>query len=152
MGAAPLSDMMVECTPVDYAARALVQLSLDPSSMGHAFHLANPNTVPWNTLVDWLVELGFEIKKIEYETWMPLLVGDAGRSSDNAMAPLVPILQASIAQAGLWTAGGASLRFSTANTDAGLAGSGVECPKFDRELLAKYVGYSVQSALSSPGG
>jgi thioester reductase-like protein len=150
MGAAPTSEVMIECTPVDYAARALVQLSTNPASLGRTFHLANPNTVPWNTVVDWLIELGFDIKKIDYETWKPLLVGDAGRSSDNALAPLVPLMQASIAQESMWTAGN-SLRFCTENTDAGLTGTGVECPKFDRELLSKYVGYSVEKVVSSGG-
>jgi thioester reductase-like protein len=150
LGAAPLSDVMIECTPVDYAARALVQLSSNPSAFGRTFHLANPNAVAWNTVVDWLVELGFDIKRLDIETWKPMLSGDAGRSSDNALAPLAPLMEARIGQVGMWSAG-TSLRFCTENTDAGLAGTGVECPKFDRELLAKYVGYSVEKAVSSGG-
>jgi hypothetical protein len=79
-----------------------------------------------------------------------MLVGDATRSSDNALAPLVPLVQAQIGQVGMWSAG-TSLRFCTENTDAGLAGTGVECPKFDRDLLAKYVGYSMEKVVSSGG-
>jgi hypothetical protein len=96
-----------------------------------------------------LIELGFDLKRIDVDSFKPMLL-DAGKSSDNALSPLIPLMQAEIGQVGMWSAG-TSLRFCTENTDAGLAGTGVECPKFDRELLSKYVGYSVEKVASSGG-
>jgi phthiocerol/phenolphthiocerol synthesis type-I polyketide synthase C len=152
LGAAPLTNVQVECTPVDYVAQAVVRLSLDQKSPGHAFHLANIHMVPWNQVVDWLIELGFEIRKIPYDAWKSLLLSDALQSSDNAMSPLVPLLQASVGQEAMWMSANGSLTFATDNVDAGLAGTGIVCPKFDRDLLAKYVDYSLRNALSSSSG
>ena len=142
-------DLHVEAVPVDYAASALVRISLVPASIGKTFHFANPHTLPWNQLIAWIGSVGYPIRKVSYEEWKIELLRDAKVSSANAMYPLVPLLQEPSSQERLFSSSGTP-RFSCKNTEEGLSGTGIECPPLDAQLLATYFTNFVQNGFLPP--
>jgi len=135
LGAAPLLDMEVEMSPVDYVSGALVHLSRQPESAGKTFHLVNPRVAAWNELLDWIDVQGRPLRRLAWTEWQNELRHAAERSADNVLYPLLPVL----------TAGESAEddahapRIECARTQAALAGSGIDCPRLDAGLLSLYL-------------
>eukprot|EP00538_Stauroneis_constricta_P012774 CAMPEP_0119545994 /NCGR_PEP_ID=MMETSP1352-20130426/585_1 /TAXON_ID=265584 /ORGANISM="Stauroneis constricta, Strain CCMP1120" /LENGTH=1098 /DNA_ID=CAMNT_0007590639 /DNA_START=60 /DNA_END=3353 /DNA_ORIENTATION=- len=76
---APISDrpMHLDLTPVDFAAKAIVQLAIHSPelSIGQRFHIQNPNPpIPLSRIVAWLREIfNTEIKEIPLQEWLQKL-------------------------------------------------------------------------------
>jgi myxalamid-type nonribosomal peptide synthetase MxaA len=145
LGAAPLLDMTVDATPVDFVAAAIVALSRRPSSLGRRFHLVTTDPVPWNTIAEWVRAFGYPLRALPYDDWRRLVVAAAERSTDNALAPLVHFF---VEGAPLAFAGA----FDCRHARAGLAGTGVTCPPASAALLATYLAWFVESGFLPPPG
>jgi len=74
LGAAPMRDVEFDVTPVDYVARAIVELSLQPSCSGGDFHLTNPTPMRTKELVEWLSQSGLGLEMVPYEIWRDRLI------------------------------------------------------------------------------
>ena len=74
LGMAPDVDVALDLTPVDYVSSAIIALL----SCGHGvYHVNNPQPVPAGTLIDWLVEYGYRIRRIPYPAWRNEVLGRA---------------------------------------------------------------------------
>lgn len=139
---APDLDLMVDMTPVDYASQAIVNLSLQPKSLGQAFHLVNPQPFPLTQLVFALNRAGYFIQQVSYPQWQAAL-----RLEPNALKPLAEVVterirDSQLTRLELWLAGNQS--FDCHNSTQGLQEL-IICPPANQKLLARYLAYFVQS-------
>src|SRR5205814_1192457 len=74
LGVAPdMGEFVMDLVPVDYVARATVQLSLERDSIGKAFTLLNPPAISWNRIVDAMNTFGYSIATVPYREWLDAL-------------------------------------------------------------------------------
>ncbi|WP_339383457.1 amino acid adenylation domain-containing protein [Oculatella sp. LEGE 06141] len=152
LGAAPDLDQWVNMTPVDYASRAIVHLSQQPASLGKAFHIVNPDALPWNQLIDKIRDLGYPLQRLPYQQWQTQLL-NVDSTQDNALTPIQALFtektqtQLTYLENFLMTA----QAFDCQNTLNGLDGTSITCPPVDTQLLSTYLSYFVGSGfLDSP--
>jgi thioester reductase-like protein len=128
----------MDLTPVDYVSRAVVALSRKPESIGGTYHIVNPHVVSASSLWRELGALGYPLEVRPYGQWLSALGAAASSSEDNALASLLPVIQA-LPPEDRTAAGPRMVRCDCRSTLAALAGTGVACPPVDGALLATYV-------------
>ncbi|MFE7974485.1 amino acid adenylation domain-containing protein [Streptomyces shenzhenensis] len=128
-------------TPVDFATRCLVHLSLGPGAKA-AGPVFNHATLPWVRLADvygWVREYGYPVRTLPLARWRELLPG----SADAAATTLAFFDSAEQAAA-------TDLRLGHVRADrvrAGLEGSGITCPPVDRDLFFRYLDHCVTAGV-----
>jgi thioester reductase-like protein len=145
LGNAPYQDVMMDLTPVDYVSSAIVYISQQQESLGQAFHLINPNSAPWNDVVNWIRSFNYPLQKVSYEQWQKDLI-QRSVIQENALSPLLPLFLGPNAQEEEVE----PERFSCRNTFAGIEGSSIECPPVDAALLHTYFSYFIRSHFIAP--
>jgi thioester reductase-like protein len=154
LGAAPELASHFDPAPVDFVSRSIVHLSLQPRSLGRAFHHVHPRPLAWSEAFDAAESLGYPVRRLSLEDWTPLLAAALDRSSDNALAPFRSLFFGPAAAGGGDTDSRTALavipRFDAANTLAGLAGSPIEIPPLDRRLLEIYFAQLIESSFLPP--
>lgn len=101
VGYLPLTNEHPSWLPVDYAGRAIAEISLHPTtgtsdpegwpaSNGAVYHVVNPDTsVDWNALLDGLQRAGLEFGVVDVQTWLGKL---RTSDSDPARNPIIKLL------------------------------------------------------------
>jgi thioester reductase-like protein len=140
MGKVTELNIGLDLTPVDYCAKSIVYLSLQPSSIGRAFHIVNPTPMAWTQIVEWIRALGYPVKTIAYDKWLAELHATVRQAPDNALAPLIPFFRPEMGDEGIPL-------FDCRLALDGLAHSDISCPPISEELLATYCRYFVQCGL-----
>ena len=140
LGLAPdLDDLEVEMTPVDYVARALVQLSLlpdDPDS--RVFHLVNPRRMRFSELTEFIRGRGWPVRTVGRQQWWEALQAAVG-VTPNELHPVMDTVREFV------VGGEEAIDYDTGQAEKALAGSGIECPPLDERLLETYVDYFIRS-------
>jgi thioester reductase-like protein len=142
LGAAPDLEMLLVLTPVDFIARALVALSLQPRSAGKAFHLMNPRPVALRQLAGWSGELGHPLDLLPYADWLTAARGAASAAALPHLAdlrPPDPAAAAAGAADGVESEEAAVPRFDCRNAEEALAAAGIACPPIDAESLRAFL-------------
>lgn len=140
---APDLDLMLDMTPVDYATRAIVQLSLQPEQLGQTFHLVNPNPIHLSQLVDVLRTRGYLIRQVPYLQWQATL-----KQEPNDLSPLAALLtdeSENNQRTGLEMWLGGNDQFDCTNTYRGLQGYPTSCPPANPKLVNTYLDHFVES-------
>jgi amino acid adenylation domain-containing protein/thioester reductase-like protein len=91
-GKTPDIDWIVEITPVDFAAKFIVELTTNAfcPNVGKIFHLINSSGSPkWSDLMEWLRRFGYQIQKIDVESWIQLIIN----SQETALQQLQKLVQ-----------------------------------------------------------
>jgi thioester reductase-like protein len=147
LGLAPDYDAPIQLAPIDYVACAIVYLSLQDDQVGKTFHLVNPQTSTWSELFDWARMLGHRLDLCRYSDWLDELLRRSKTRHDNALFGLIPLFSEAMLEPATLPV------FDCANTLAGLAGSGIDCPPMDQSLVATLFAGSVESGFldRSPG-
>jgi len=140
LGCVPDLDLILDMTPVDYMAQAIVYLSRQTNSAGQVFHLSNPQPIHLRELAAWIRELGYPLETIPYETWHATLSQKGATDPNNALYPLIPFFAEQAAQGAR-----AALKFDDRNTRTGLTHSGITCPPANARLLETYFTYLIRS-------
>ncbi|MEM8642975.1 MAG: thioester reductase domain-containing protein, partial [Cyanobacteria bacterium P01_G01_bin.54] len=91
LGVAPDWLMPIDLVPVDYISKGIVHLSLHQAT-GQAFNFANPQTILWNQLVDWMVTYGYRLQRMSYPDWLALVKSQVKPGSDSSLAPFLAFL------------------------------------------------------------
>jgi thioester reductase-like protein len=130
-GAAPDLEMLVDMTPVDYVAKALVHLSLRQPADGRAYHLVSPNPARLETVADWVRKMGASLETMGLHEWRARLAAD----EDNELAGLLAMFAEGELPPEIFEP-----YFASDRTQAILAEAGIYCPPFGPDLLRKYVG------------
>lgn len=135
LGAVPRRDFELDLTPVDYVARAIVDLSLRPESLGHAFHLTNPNPLKTRVLTEWMERSDLEVELVSYDTWRDRLfdLADRMQIQTDELHLLADILVPRLLAED--DARAVHPRFDCRRTLNALANTDIRCPPVDERLL-----------------
>lgn len=133
---------------VDYASKAIVQISRRKESLGKAFHivpLASQN-IDLTRLFDLISTCGYQLKKVPYEQWTNDLINQGRYSQENPLFPLIPMLTEQVHQ-GLtgWQLYQNTPELDCRNTLEAIADISLSCPSMDTELIGKYLAYFLHS-------
>ena len=156
LGSTPDSDTMVDMTPVDFVSQAIAHLSMQKESLGKAFHLFNPNPIPWRELVSWMRSFGYNIQHLSYNNWESMLMDKWQRKTldeteFNAKSALHSLVLLLVKNTNDSNSNLPEPQIDCQNTLNGLANTSIVCPAIDDKLLRTYFSYLIQSGfLNSP--
>ena len=136
LGAIPPGDFLDSLMPVDYVSRAIVNISLQPESLGKAFHLVNSQRLDFNILTNLIRDFGYELQEVNEQQWQTKLTDIAENQPENPLYPLISLLSSSGD-----TQNAVSLKFDSQNTLEALGKTGVSLPPMDEKLLHTYLSY-----------
>ncbi|WP_199192544.1 amino acid adenylation domain-containing protein [Chlorogloea sp. CCALA 695] len=146
LGYAPRLDLLINLTPVDYVSRAIVHLSRQKTSIGKAFHLINPQSLPLRQLIKEIKSFGYPMEQIAYDQWQTALLNN--NSQENTLSPLSSLFTQKSSTEPLtyiermWLG---AQSFDRQNTVDGLIDTVINCPVVDSSLLQNYLSYFVDS-------
>ena len=145
LGAAPVIDMKIDVTPVDYVAAALVHISRQPEQAGRAFHLICQEPVPETDLVGWMEKFGYRTERLTFDQWRRRVESRAAELDDVTAGALAPFLSGTLPLDKM-----PKNHFDDGNVRAALAGTGIACPPFDDALLRCYLEYFIDTGYLPP--
>ena len=129
--------------PVDHVARAFVHLATHCRPDGTAYSLLNPALTHIHTVLDHARARGYTVEPVPYAEWTRRLAdaAAAAQAGDSTSLPAVTLLNSGMDESSRLTAVG----YSRANTEQALAGSGIDCPRVDEDVLDRYFDFFVRS-------
>ncbi|MDO7906928.1 amino acid adenylation domain-containing protein [Paenibacillus sp. JX-17] len=132
LGKAPAADWQMDFTPIDYAARAIVSLALNPDSSGRVFHICNPQPLAYSELIAYINQCGYAVETLpfsEYQQW--LFDASIEKSQEG--------VQLAIAQLEGDGAKDFAYQYGCPVTKAMLQPAGVSCPPADLSFVRKMI-------------
>ncbi len=138
MGAAPNIDLEIDMTPVDFAASALVRLSLNPELRGQIFHIVSDTQFDQAHLIAWMQQYGYSGERISFHEWRERTIARAVEFPGGTAAAVAPVIVGALPLDRVPRS-----TFDHQNADRALAGTGIECPAVDDRLLRVYFDYFV---------
>jgi myxalamid-type nonribosomal peptide synthetase MxaA len=145
MEAAPVMDMMIDITPVDYVVGAIVHLSRQPALQGKAFHLVTKDPVQESDLVDWVEKFGYRAERLSFGQWCSRVEERAAELSDVTAGALAPFLSGTLPLDKM-----PKSYFDARNVSAGLEGTDITCAPIDDRLLRLYFTYFIDTGFLPP--
>lgn len=149
---------ILDVTPVDFVARAVVYLALHGErSHGRRFGFANPRPMPYAEIFAVATEMGYSMKPLDYSRWRQDLLHVAEAGGDNALVPFLPLfeelpdLPSSREPAPLTESRTIpSMLYDDSNLKAALEGSDIRCPPLDVALVKTYMDFFIASGFIDP--
>ncbi|MFG2822195.1 amino acid adenylation domain-containing protein [Kitasatospora sp. NPDC048365] len=143
-GTVPDVDLPLDFVPADTFTRALAHLATHTPADGRVHHLTNPNPADLPRLADRLRAHGRPVSELAYGDWVEQLVAFAADHPEHPITPFAPLFVDRCAGPTRLTISEMYFRptfpqFSRTNAEKGLAGSGIEFPPVDTELLDFYL-------------
>jgi amino acid adenylation domain-containing protein/thioester reductase-like protein len=135
---APEMNSREKITPVDYLAKALINLSQQPKSLGKAFHLISSHSAPWSQFINCIRSLGYPLQQLSDEDWQAELVRSNQLSTDNALYSFVSLVGENTSSESTPNET-PSLKFDCQNTLNGLADTTIRWPEVDDKLLQAFL-------------
>jgi amino acid adenylation domain-containing protein/thioester reductase-like protein len=87
LGLAPNWKENITFLPVDFASKALINISLHHPEKSNVYHLDHPYGIMWTDLVAWLQNYGYTINLCSHQKWREQLTSI---TPDNALYPFLP--------------------------------------------------------------
>lgn len=138
IGAAPMHDVEVDATPVDFVSRSIVSLSKQNDSDGEIYHLTNPNPFQTKVLRDWLQGTSFSVELVDPDRWRELLKEYGVASPDNqGAATMLSALLSPVSGKESNQTNALLPRLDSSRTIDRLAALGIFCPPADSQMLIK---------------
>jgi thioester reductase-like protein/amino acid adenylation domain-containing protein len=143
LGCLPRCDrtaLRLDVTPVDFAARALVYLSLHAAdSPPHTFHLSGGQPVTLADLAAALERAGVTLEEVDARAWQERLTALQGEDAAAwlALCRALPAGHDRFRTLDLFQAGGVT--FDATHAQAALRAAKIACPPIDAALLGRYV-------------
>ncbi|MFF1788312.1 amino acid adenylation domain-containing protein [Kitasatospora sp. NPDC058243] len=143
-GTCPDVLLPLDFVPADRFARAVAHIAAHAPADGEVYHLTSPRPAALADLAERLRARGHPIAELPYGDWVQGLVRFAAGHPAHPVTPFVPLF--------VDRAPGSALSiselyfrpvfplFDRANTNAALAGSGIDLPAVDAGLLDHYLG------------
>jgi thioester reductase-like protein len=139
LGAAPMRDVEIDVTPVDYVAKALVELSLQPESANREFHLTNPIPMRTSALNEWMQQSNLELEMVSYDEWRDRLLKMGNELGIGDIRMLTDVLGPRAL--GDDDSHAVHPRFDSQRAQEALLASSVSCPVPDTRLFDAYLGF-----------
>ncbi len=148
----PDVNSIVDMTPVDYIAKAIVYLSQQekPKSLNQIFHLSNPQPINSAKLFDWIRYEGYPIMKMSSKQWQAKLNNLSEISTDNPLYPLIPFFIDKEKNTPkninfLDSSNSSYSQYNLQNTLNQLVGTSITCPAVDEKLLSTYFSWLIDN-------
>lgn len=138
-GMAPEGDMPVEMLPVDYAARAIVNLLDMPEATGGTFHLINSQPVSSALIFEACALEGLDIRRVPRVIWLDTLRRIVREEPDHPLYPLAGLFEKALAAGGEAMVRKGGRTFDCTRTRAALANAPCIEPRLDVALFRTYV-------------
>lgn len=129
---APQVNDLIDMNPVDVVSKAIVALSLEPSSLGNVFHLVHPNPLPIALVFDYLQGFGYRLQPVSWEEWRARLLTLSAKDDDNALFPFIPWIVEQPSP-------GLPILYDNSTTRRRLEALGITYPPLNEHLLRHYV-------------
>jgi thioester reductase-like protein len=148
-----LREERIQLTSIDYAAEAIVRLSLDAGSAGKAFHVAPPpeHDITLGELFALIRAAGYPLDEVPYRDWEAALAQPSTATRDDPLAPLLPLfterLYKDLTNVELYQHTPA---YDCHNVVAGLAGTGLTCPRIGPAQVRAALGFYTRTGLLPP--
>ncbi|MDI1442657.1 myxochelin non-ribosomal peptide synthetase MxcG [Polyangium sp. 6x1] len=139
-GALPDLDVAETWTPVDYVARAIVELSLTRPPRGAVYNVAPAPDVRLRDVFRWVHEYGYAVETCSVPAFRARLGNGAGAAESATLAFFD--LQA---DAGEQPQSFGLGRVRCDNLIRDLSESGIDCPAVDRSLVFRYLDHCVET-------
>lgn len=136
-----------DVTPVDYAAKGVLQAGISASS-GRTYHLTNPEPPSFNQIADALRSCGYTLRVVGLDEYLWALADSRMvRAGKPYVSNFTRLMTLSAGEDDLIE----SARYDTAQAACLLRGAGIACPRVDAGLIQRYVDYCVaRKYLPSP--
>ena len=145
LGAAPLRDVELDVTPVDYVAKALVELSLQPESANREFHLTNPIPMRTRALNEWMRLANLELEMVPYDEWRDRLLKMGNDMGIGDIRMLTDVLGPRAL--GDDDSHAVHPRFDSNRTQSSLIASAIRCPVPSTRLFDTYLQFMRRTGL-----
>ncbi|WP_051415560.1 thioester reductase domain-containing protein [Nocardiopsis sp. CNT312] len=132
VGAAPDCEGDITVSPVDYVARAIVDLSQRPDAPGRTFHTTHPEHLAFREVFDHARALGYPLRACSLEEWHGLLRDDIGSSDSFVMLALWKVVDHLLATR-------PEYRIPRIDSSATLARTGAAPPWPDRDFFGRTI-------------
>ncbi|WP_326812207.1 amino acid adenylation domain-containing protein [Streptomyces scopuliridis] len=144
-GLAPDIALPMDFVPVDHVAESVVYIATRHRATNRVYHLTNPRPAVLRDVLDRMRAAGCEMRMLPYGEWVGELVRHVSRHPTSPTAPFVSLCvdranQGDISVKEMYL-DGVFPRLSRRNTEAALAGSGLDCPPVDSVMLDRYLEY-----------
>ncbi|KAA6212543.1 amino acid adenylation domain-containing protein [Streptomyces albofaciens JCM 4342] len=153
-GVAPDVPLPLDFVPVDHLAAAVVHLATHEPADGRTYHLTNPRPARLADMLTRMRAAGYRIRELPYDAWVAELVQHVARHPSSPTTPFVSLCvdrsnksDMSVKEMYL---DGVFPRLGRANTERGLADSGLVCPPTDAALLDRYLTFFRSSGFLPP--
>jgi len=133
LGKAPSSTTKINLTPVNYVSQAIVYLSQQINNFGATFHLINPESIPWQTLLRSVKANGYSLKIEPFSSWLSALQEQIQAGYHNDLATFFSLFDQ---EEDLRLD---DIEFDTAFAQAALSESSIVCPRINANLMGKYL-------------
>jgi thioester reductase-like protein len=146
------SEDLFYCTPVDYAARALLYLALSPEAYSQTFHLVNPEQRTMYDFINLIVDFGYRVKVISFRKYVDLFrdnrVQENGRAYSSSFVNLMLLLDH---LSGSEEGPPEAALIDTTQAQKFLSKFNIVCPRLDINLMSTYLNYCIsQKLIASP--
>ncbi|MBI9080529.1 MAG: thioester reductase domain-containing protein [Pseudodesulfovibrio sp.] len=137
-------DDYMDVTPVDYTAKAIVHIALNPDAENGVYHTCNPSPILKSDVWDIIRDYGYQIHTIPADNYMEkVLMMDDNDAFLEGLKDVIVYLDDYEKSPAI---------FECTRTLNALDGSGIHCHAPTRELLYKYLDYCVNiEFLPAPG-
>ncbi|MFB6977766.1 amino acid adenylation domain-containing protein [Streptomyces scopuliridis] len=144
-GLAPDIALPMDFVPVDHVAESVVYIATRHRATDRVYHLTNPRPAVLRDVLDRMRVAGCEMRMLPYGEWVGELVRHVSLHPTSPTAPFVSLCvdranQGDISVKEMYLEG-VFPRLSRRNTEAALAGSGLDCPPVDAVMLDRYLEY-----------
>jgi len=139
LGFAPEVPIPVQMIPVDYVSEAIVVISRKSSFLNRNFHIFN-EPYPLGALIADIRDHGYPVRQVPPDVWMDRVTGKLQEDPGNPIYGLIT----TIAGSGNKDEGAPKPILLEPDCDesnclAGLAGSGISCPRLSRDIIGAYL-------------
>jgi thioester reductase-like protein len=139
LGAAPLRDVEIDVSPVDYVAKALVELSLQQELANRDFHLTNPIPMRTKALYEWMRQSSLGLEMVSYDEWRNRLLKMGNEMGIGDIRMLTDVLGPRAL--GDDKSHAVHPRFDSSQTQSILVNSAIRCPAPSPSLFDAYLGF-----------
>ncbi|MFI5867302.1 thioester reductase domain-containing protein [Streptomyces sp. NPDC051546] len=133
----------VQPAPIDYVARAIVQLAARHENRGSTFHLVNDQVMTWPWLFACVRAYGYRLSTVPLDEWIRRMTTDGAASNRKGPGQLAPFLRAAASSSAL------PISDSTTTRNA-LRESGLHCPPLTPALIRTYMDQLTGSGYLAP--
>jgi thioester reductase-like protein len=143
VGAIPDIELLIDMSPVDFVAGAIVEISRKRACLGGTYHLMNHEPLRVATMGEWLRQMGQPVETTTLREWRRGLASLVQSIPAELMGLMAEILtEGSADDLGHDAVPAAfQLTFDTRRCREALQGTGVSCHPVDARLLAVYRDY-----------